>query len=343
MLVLGLEGSANKLGIAVYDSEALSSDCILSNERITYNGPIGEGFILRDIQAYFSDNIHDLLKRSLNVCGKKMKDMELICYTQGPGIGTSLNLVAQFSKTLAMTLDIPIVGVNHCVAHIEMGRFITKLNDPTVLYVSGANTQVISYKNNKYHIHGEALDVAIGNCLDKIARILQIPNDPSPGYNIEQLAKKGELLFDSITNTIKGMDIALSGITTIIKTKGLAAIESGQYSIEDICMSIQEYLFSDLTEITERAMSDSNSDGLIVVGGVGCNERLQKMLTIMCNDRGAKLGCMDDKYCIDNGAMIAHTGYLMYKHSTDKSAFIPENVTVDQRFRTDQVHISWRE
>lgn len=73
---------------------------------------------------------------------------------------------------------------------IEMGRFVTKFDNPTILYVSGANTQVIAYNQHKYHIYGETLDIAVGNCLDKIARYLKIPNAPSPGYNIEQLAKK---------------------------------------------------------------------------------------------------------------------------------------------------------
>lgn len=71
-----------------------------------------------------------------------------------------------------------------------MGRLVTKFENPTVLYVSGANTQVISYNSQKYHIYGETLDIAIGNCFDRIARLLKIPNDPAPGYNIEQLAKK---------------------------------------------------------------------------------------------------------------------------------------------------------
>jgi hypothetical protein len=74
--------------------------------------------------------------------------------------------------------------------HIEMGRVVTGATDPVVLYVSGGNTQVIAYSDQRYRIFGETIDIAVGNCLDRFARVLNLSNDPSPGYNIEQLAKK---------------------------------------------------------------------------------------------------------------------------------------------------------
>lgn len=76
-----------------------------------------------------------------------------------------------------------------------MGRQITGAENPVVLYVSGGNTQVIAYAEKRYRIFGEALDIAVGNCLDRFARVLNLPNDPAPGYNIEQLAKKYEHFF----------------------------------------------------------------------------------------------------------------------------------------------------
>lgn len=82
------------------------------------------------------------------------------------------------------------VAVNHCVGHIEMGRVATKAQNPVVLYVSGGNSQVIAYAKNRYRIFGETIDIAVGNCLDRFARIVNLSNAPSPGYNIEQVAKK---------------------------------------------------------------------------------------------------------------------------------------------------------
>ncbi len=99
--------------------------------------------------------------------------------------------VALVARTLAQLWHKPLVAVNHCVGHIEMGRLITGAHNPTVLYVSGGNTQVISYGHGRYRIFGETIDMAVGNCLDRFARALKLSNDPSPGYSVEQMAKGG--------------------------------------------------------------------------------------------------------------------------------------------------------
>ena len=119
---------------------------------------------------------------------KSLKDIDLISYTKGPGMYPPLIVGAIVARTLSLLYKKPIIGVNHCIGHIEMGRMVTKMDNPTVLYVSGGNTQVISYYQGKYRIFGETIDIAVGNCLDRFARILNISNDPSPGHNIEMLA-----------------------------------------------------------------------------------------------------------------------------------------------------------
>lgn len=137
----------------------------------------------------------------------------LISYTKGPGMGPPLNIGALVARTLSLMFKIPMIGVNHCIGHIEMGRLATGIQHPTVLYVSGGNTQVIAYSSNRYRIFGEALDIAVGNCLDRFARLANISNDPAPGMNIEKLARMGSVLID-VPYTVKGMDISFSGILT---------------------------------------------------------------------------------------------------------------------------------
>lgn len=118
-------------------------------------------------------------------------DIDVVCFTKGPGMAPPLLTVAIVARTVAQLWNRPIIGVNHCIGHIEMGRLITNASNPTVLYVSGGNTQVIAYSMKRYRIFGETIDIAVGNCLDRFARIIKLSNDPSPGYNIEQMAKKG--------------------------------------------------------------------------------------------------------------------------------------------------------
>ena len=232
----------------------------------------------------------------------------------------------------------PLIGVNHCIAHIEMGRAVTGADDPTVLYVSGGNTQVIAYSGGKYRIFGETIDIAVGNCLDRFARLLNLSNDPSPGYNIEQLAKEGKKLAP-LPYVVKGMDVSFSGILSTLESKSADWLSSGEYTAADLCFSLQETIFAMLIETTERAMAHTKSNEVMVVGGVGCNLRLQQMLHIMSEERGGKLHATDDRYCIDNGAMIAQAGALMFASGQITKW---EDTAITQRFRTDEVDVTWR-
>lgn len=142
--------------------------------------------------------ILDVLQQALDDANVNLKDVDVICYTKGPGMGAPLTVTALVARTIAQLYNKPIVAVNHCIGHIEMGRLITGTKNPTVLYVSGGNTQIIAYSQQRYRIFGETIDIAVGNCLDRFARLLKLSNNPSPGYNIEQLAKK-QVYFDLIT------------------------------------------------------------------------------------------------------------------------------------------------
>ena len=231
---------------------------------------------------------------------------------------------------------------------IEMGREITGAENPVVLYVSGGNTQVIAYASQRYRIFGETLDIAVGNCLDRFARTLCISNDPAPGYNIEQMAKKGRHLLD-LPYTVKGMDCSFSGILASVDILA-GKLEQSQTSFkdessgrpisrEDLCFSLQETVFAMLVEITERAMAHVGSSQVLIVGGVGCNERLQEMMALMARDRKGSVYATDEKFCIDNGIMIAHAGLLAFKTGQRTTL---KDTTCTQRFRTDEVLVKWR-
>ncbi|SBT71848.1 tRNA N6-adenosine threonylcarbamoyltransferase, putative [Plasmodium malariae] len=581
--VLGIEGSANKLGVSIINEEKK----ILVNMRRTYISEIGCGFIPREINAHHKYYIIDMIKNCLNKLSINIRDISLICYTRGPGIGSALYIAYNICKIFSLLFNIPVIGVNHCIAHIEMGIYITKLYHPIILYVSGGNTQIIYYNNYKkrYEIIGETLDIAIGNVIDRSARILKISNSPSPGYNVELLARQKYLLnimkkqtinnnakeingyhtkhndhshdefashsgkentgdskwdddisiltdvqhvqnnqsnvpnelrkkkkkkkknYDDTCDftellffpyTIKGMDISFSGydfyiskyfakyitnkkahkkerggvknragetdkLNQNIKKKAKSEnnalggedtqtsdenqsedmknitelheckesdkrgnIEKGRgandlsedahkclhynsslhsgmkgnsyyedniiyksknkknyggnddgdtYVTDDcsietdsdfyekdlkeaekevinltdeekrkiqICYSLQHHIFSMLIEITERAISFTNSKEVIIVGGVGCNLFLQNMMKKMAKQKNIKIGFMDHSYCVDNGAMIAYTGYLEYLHAKDKSVYNFENISIHQRYRTDDVLVTWR-
>lgn len=345
-LALGLEGLANKLGIGVI---AHSKDSpishntgaqILSNVRDTYITPPGEGFLPRDTARHHRNWIVRVLKKALKEANVRMRDIDVICFTQGPGMGAPLHSVVVIARALLEMFNKPLVGVNHCVGHIEMGRDITGAHNPVVLYVSGGNTQVIAYLRQRYRIFGETLDIAVGNCLDRFARLLKISNSPSPGYNIEKLAEKGGDQFVSLPYTIKGMDLSLSGILEYV---GSLVDAKDAPSPADLCFSLQENVFAMLVEITERAMAHVNTDLVLIVGGVGCNERLQQMMQLMVEERGGSVFATDERFCIDNGVMIAHAGLLQWRASGAGQGLDLKDTVCSQRFRTDSVFVGWRD
>ncbi|XP_015676885.1 probable tRNA N6-adenosine threonylcarbamoyltransferase [Protobothrops mucrosquamatus] len=333
-VVIGFEGSANKIGIGIVrDGE------VLSNPRRTYVTPPGQGFLPGDTARHHRSCVLTVLHEALEEAGLKPRDIDAVAFTKGPGMGAPLVTVAVVARTVAQLWGKPLLGVNHCVGHIEMGRLVTGAKNPTVLYVSGGNTQVIAYSEHRYRIFGETIDIAVGNCLDRFARVLKISNDPSPGYNIEQMAKKGQKLVE-LPYTVKGMDVSFSGILSHIEDVAHRMLSAKECTPEDLCFSLQETLFAMLVEITERAMAHTSSSEALIVGGVGCNERLQEMMGIMCRERGARLFATDERFCIDNGAMIAQAGWEMFQ-SGQVTALKDSWIT--QRYRTDEVEVTWRD
>ncbi|XP_026543195.1 probable tRNA N6-adenosine threonylcarbamoyltransferase isoform X2 [Notechis scutatus] len=323
-VVIGFEGSANKIGIGIVkDGE------VLSNPRRTYVTPPGQGFLPGDTARHHRSCILTVLREALEEAGLKPEDIDAVAFTKGPGMGAPLVTVAVVARTVAQLWRKPLLGVNHCVGHIEMGRLVTGAKNPTVLYVSGGNTQVIAYSEHRYRIFGETIDIAVGNCLDRFARVLKISNDPSPGYNIEQMAKKGQKLIE-LPYTVKGMDVSFSGILSHIEDVAHRMLSAGECTPEDLCFSLQETLFAMLVEITERAMAHTSSS----------NERLQEMMGIMCKERGARLFATDERFCIDNGAMIAQAGWEMFRSGQITAL---EDSWITQRYRTDEVEVTWRD
>jgi N6-L-threonylcarbamoyladenine synthase len=325
MPILGIESSANKIGIGIVSPDGT----IHANVRRTFCAPLGEGFRPAETAAHHRAHAVSLVREALSAAQMTARDLTAIAYTMGPGMGSPLNVGAVLARTLAQLWRLPLIPVNHCVAHIEMGRVVTKAANPIVLYVSGGNTQVIARSGGRYSIFGETLDIAAGNCIDRFAREVGLPNDPAPGLNVERAAEKGTQ-YIPLPYLVKGMDVSFSGILTYVTDL------IGQHSVEDLCFSVQETVFAMLTEITERAIAHCEGTDVLIVGGVACNLRLQRMVGDMAAARGARLCAMDERYCIDNGAMIAYAGSLIIGRA------IPvEQATISQRYRTDEVIVDW--
>lgn len=326
MITLGIEGTAHTLGVGIVDSERK----VLANVLDMYRPPEG-GLHPREAANHHADVVSPLILKALEEANISMKEVDVVSFSKGPGLGPCLRVAATAARSFALLLNRPIIGVNHCVAHVEIGRATTGCTDPALLYASGGNTQVIAFANGKYRIFGETLDVGIGNMLDKLGRELGLGYYAGP--TIEKLAKEGDRLLE-LPYSVKGMDISFSGIMT-----AALALKKKGHRLEDIAFSIQETCFAMLAEVTERAMAHVGKDEVLLGGGVAQNMRLREMIGEMAKERGAEMFVPDRRLCMDNGAMIAWLGNLMYSSGVRMSI---EDTTVEQRFRTDEVEVTWR-
>ncbi|MEJ2113771.1 MAG: hypothetical protein P8X62_08805, partial [Flavobacteriaceae bacterium] len=162
---LGIESTADDFGVGISTHKGE----ILANVSDGYIPEEG-GIHPREAARHHSKVASEVLDQSFNKAGIKPADLGLIAFAQGPGLGPCLRTGATVARALASYLDIPLVGVNHSVAHIEIGKLKTNANDPVTLYVSGGNTIISAFNSGKYRIFGETLDIALGNCLDVFSR-----------------------------------------------------------------------------------------------------------------------------------------------------------------------------
>ncbi len=326
MLCLGIEGTAHTVGVGIVDEACR----ILANVYATVRPETG-GIHPREAANHHALKVVPLIEEAAAKAGVSLMEIDVIAFSQGPGLGPCLRTVATAARALALSLDRPIVGVNHCVAHLEIGRERCGCDDPVLLYASGGNTQVVAYAAARYRVFGETLDIGVGNMLDKFGR--EVGMSFPAGPLIEKHAKGGRELLP-LPYSVKGMDVAFSGMLTA----ALSLHRQGA-RLEDLCYSIQETAFAMLTEITERAMAHVEREEVLLGGGVVRNKRLQEMFAKMAADRGAKMFVPEGDLCVDNGAMIAWTGLLQHKSGQRMAV---EDTVIDQRYRTDGVEVTWR-
>ena len=327
---LGIESTADDFSVGIVTFKGK----VLANIISAYMSEEG-GIHPREAARHHAVAANKTIREAFEKAGIKPQDLTVIAFSQGPGLGPCLRTGATVARALASYLDVPLVGVNHCVAHIEIGKLITKVKDPITLYVSGGNTIVSAFDSGRYRIFGETLDIALGNCLDVFAReagLRQREGMPF-GAVVEKLASKGKKLV-LLPYTVKGMDMSFSGLLTAV----VNLLKRGEYRLEDLCYSLQETAFSMVTEVTERALAHTEKKEVLLTGGVAANRRLQSMIEAIAEEHDAKFQVVPKQFALDNGAMIAWTGVLAYKHGIVTPI---EKSFVKLRWRLDRVEVPW--
>lgn len=329
-VILGIESTAHTFGVGI-----VKDGKIIANVKDSYTTESG-GIIPIEAGKHHEQVSYNVYEAALEKVQIKEKNITAVAFSQGPGLSPCLLQGLRFTKKLAKKLQVPVVPVNHCIAHLEIGK-VTGAKNPVLLYTSGANTQIIAYASGKYRIFGETLDIGIGNFIDTFARYAGIGFPGGP--KIQELAEKSkEENYIELPYSVKGMDVAFSGMLTKLRQ----LLESKKYKLEDLSFSLQETAFAMLIEAAERALAHVGKTELLLGGGVACNKRLQEMCRIMCKERGAKFFVPENSLLVDNAAMIAFLGEIMFKNRIKIDGKSIEELDIEPKQRTDEVDVRWK-
>ena len=326
--VLGIEGTAWCASAAVFDAD--TDDVVIESDGYA---PESGGIHPREAAEHMREAVPAVVEAVLDRVDEEYGDpaeaLDAVAFSRGPGLGACLRIAATAARALAGTLEVPLVGPNHMVAHLEVGRHRSGFDAPVCLNASGANAHVLAYRDGRYRVLGETMDTGVGNAIDKFTRHVGWSHPGGP--KVERRARDGEYV--ALPYVVKGMDFSFAGITSA----ATQAVDDGT-PVEDVCRGLEETVFAMLSEVSERALSLTGADELVLGGGVGQNDRLRGMLETMCEERGAAFYAPEPRFLRDNAGMIAVLGATMYE-AGDTVAVEDSRVRPD--FRPDQVPVTW--
>ena len=334
IIILGIESSCDDTSAAIIkNGEILVNITATQAIHESYGGVVPE-LASRAHQKHILPVVHQALEKA----GIKKEDLSAIAFTKGPGLLGSLLVGTSFAKGMAMSLNIPIIEVNHMVGHI-LAHFIREPNEEKktpefpflCLTVSGGHTQIVKVTDYfDMEIIGETIDDAAGEAFDKSAKIMGLPYPGGP--LIDKHAKGGNPLKYSFTEPKVGeLDFSFSGVKTAFLYFLRREVKNNptfvRDNLNDLCASIQYTIVRILCSKVKKAMTIHNINSLAVAGGVSANSALRASLADMCTENNWQLTIPDFVYCTDNAAMIALTGYEKFK----RNLFTDQNVTPQPR------------
>ncbi|WP_244372313.1 KEOPS complex N(6)-L-threonylcarbamoyladenine synthase Kae1 [Staphylothermus marinus] len=338
IIVLGIESTSHTFGVGIVKYvSSINETRILAN---TYDKYIPEkgGIHPREAALHHARVAAKVLSDALQKANISMRDVSAIAVALGPGLGPCLRVGASLARFLSSYYNIPLIPVNHAVAHIEIGKFLFGFKDPLIIYVSGGNTLIAIQRKKRYRILGETLDIPIGNLLDTFAREIGLapPYIVNGKHQVDICAEWGSE-FISLPYTVKGSDLSFSGLLTAALSLAEKYIDNKK-KLGNVCLSLRETAFNMLVEVAERSLVLAGKKEVLLVGGVASNKVLRKKLELMASLHGAKYAGTPPEYSGDNGAMIAYTGLLGYLHNVIVE---PRKAFVRQRWRLDEVELPW--
>lgn len=330
-LILAIESSCDETAIAIIRDGTLLSNIVSS--QVDVHAKYG-GVMPEIASRLHVENIGVVLKEALEKANVKIDEIDAFAVTRGPGLIGALHVGLQAAKTLAMLYKKPLIPVHHLVGHIYANEYIQPFHFPLLaVVVSGGNTELIIMKEHmSFEVIGETRDDAIGECYDKVARVLGLPYPG--GIPIDRLAKEGQHSYN-LPIPLKGehtYDLSFSGLkTNVINLVHNLEQKGEKVNVPDMCKSFQDVAIGTIVDRVKRAVREFEVSEVILGGGVSANSYLRSEMTREMEKMNIKINIPPMWCCTDNAAMIAKVAERLY----EMRLFAPLNLGVDPNWKIE--------
>jgi len=311
--ILGIESSCDETSCSIVKNGRIDIGTSISTQisiHKNYGGVVPEIASREHVK-----NITFVIEECLEKAQMKIEDIDAIAITYGPGLIGSLLIGLEAAKTLSFIYNKPLIPVHHIAGHIYANSLEKEMKFPLLaLVVSGGHTELVLMKDHyKFEKLGGTLDDAIGECYDKVARVLGLEYPGGP--KVDKLAHIGKPTYklpipmndDSYNFSFSGLKSAVINLNHNLKQR------NEQLNKEDLATSFQNVAITEIINKTRKAIKEENIKTLIVAGGVAANQGLREEVTKLGKELGVDVTIPSMKYCTDNATMIAAAGYYAYK------------------------------
>ena len=311
--ILGIESSCDETSVSIVKNGCEEIATVILSQMDTHSA---YGGVVPEIASRMHvENITIVIEECLNKANMTMDEIDAIAVTQGPGLIGCLLIGVGAATTLSYIYNKPLVPVHHIAGHIYANNLVSKMEFPLIaLVVSGGHTDLIYMEDNyKFKKIGGTLDDAVGECYDKVARVINVPYPGGP--LVDKLSYEGSDTYplplplddDSYNFSFSGIKSAVINLVHNETQRG------NEIRKEDIACSFQNRVVEILSKKTMKALKEYNVKNLIIAGGVSANSSIRNKFKELCEKEGINLTIPNIKYCTDNAAMIAAAGYFAYK------------------------------
>ena len=330
-IILAIESSCDETAVAIVKGEELLANIV--STQIEVHAKYG-GVMPEIASRLHCENIAIVLKEALEKANLTFEDIDAFAVTRGPGLIGALHVGLQAAKTLALLYKKPLIPVHHLAGHIYANEYIKPLVFPLLaVVVSGGNTELVIMKDHlDFDIIGETKDDAIGECYDKVARVMGLPYPG--GIPIDKYAKLGKHTYKlpSPMND-KSYDFSYSGLkTSVINLAHKLEQKGEQINRDDLCCSFQETAIGMVIEKALRAVKEYNVKQVVLAGGVSANSYLREQITSKLKGTGVDVIIPPMWCCTDNAAMIAKVALRLY----EKKLFADSSLSVNRSWQIDK-------